>query len=567
MMRKQGRGPPAKRQRTPHDPVPVAAFIFRRDFRLNDNIGLLKLLKSSASRSLVVLPLFFFNPVQCDPEKNLYFGNACFEFLCQSLRHLGGVQLGGRLVCLRGSDVECLEAVRSAGYDIKQLGFNCDITPFARRRDVRLEEWCISNGIQCVTTNRDYTLFPPEMIINGNREPYRVFTPFYNRVLRNYFDEILAPDLTAMNVETGFTGTSVRDDIRDALEQRWKAVNAAGEVVGLGVEYVDLSAMPSFFVDLADVGGREAGLSCLERVTQAMNYSSDRDDIPGDKTTHLSPHLKFGTVSIREAMQMAVLHLGKEHAFTRQLIWREFYAMLLYHNPRVVLGQLKYDRATAKGRPDVSLINEPFLEKYSKFQWKWDDSEFTAFKLGRTGFPLVDAAVRCITRTGWCHNRCRMIIANFLVKVLFVDWREGERWYATVAVDYDVANNSGGWLWSSGQGADAQPYFRIFNPFRQSARYDPQAVFIKRWVPELQGVPAKVIHEWDVYCRNKRGTCQGELDVIGTAKGVFSDVKNDMKQSLTHSEAVDTSAYPCPIVDLKQRAKWIVENYKRYNEK
>ncbi|CBH16244.1 DNA repair enzyme, putative [Trypanosoma brucei gambiense DAL972] len=553
-----------KRQRTPSQPLPAAVFIFRRDFRVTDNTGLLLLIERAGKQSLPVIPLFFFNPRQCDPDKNPYFGKACFEFLCQSLKHLDTVQLGGRLVCLRGSDCDCLEVVRSSGYDIKQLGFNRDITPFARKRDLQLEEWCVKRGVRCVTSNMDYTLLPPDVVTNKNGKPYRVFSPFYRAVLQEHFSDIQAPNPKATTIGDIFTGSHVKEDVKATVDQARRSAMAADEFSSL-VDYVDLAALPQTFPELVDRGGRSEGLLRLASVASAKNYSAIRDDIPGDKTTHLSPHLKFGTISIREAMQVALLHLGKEHAFTRQLIWREFYSMLLYHNPRLALGQLKMDVALQGERQcRATLANEPFLEKYSNFQWEWNDAEFTAFKSGATGFPLVDAAVRCLTKTGWCHNRCRMLIANFLVKVLFVDWREGERWYATVAVDYDVANNSGGWLWSSGQGADAQPYFRFFNPFRQSAQHDPQAVFIKQWVPELRNVSVRTIHKWDVFCKEGRPADEGTL---GTVQGTVKE-SNGIKKEKTElplgGSIVGGSAYPSPIVDLKQRTKWIVERYKKH---
>nr|CCC52030.1 putative deoxyribodipyrimidine photolyase [Trypanosoma vivax Y486] len=554
----------SKHPRSEECRVPVSVFIFRRDFRLVDNTGLMILLKAAAGQLLPIIPLFLFNPMQCDPDKNPYFGRACFEFLCQSLQHLDNVQLGGRLLCLRGSDEKCLDIIRAAGYEIRMLGFNRDITPFARARDTRLEKWCAQHDVLCVTSRGDYTLLPTDRVVSSTGSHYCVFTPFYRAVMQEHFSAISEPDLTCIAVEDVFTTLQVKRDVEMYLRRQADACSSGCSKSD--VQYVNIDDTFTPCEGRVDVGGRDEGLRCLARVAQLNDYAVVRDDIPGDKTTHLSPHLKFGTVSIREVMQFSAKHLGKSHAFTRQLIWREFYAMLLFHNPRLTQGQLTVESASGdamkpRGTP---MVNEPFLQKYKNFRWSWDEEEFLAFKAGRTGFPLVDAAVRCLTRTGWCHNRCRMLIANFLVKVLFVDWREGERWYAQMAVDYDVANNNGGWLWSAGQGADAQPYFRTFNPFRQSAQHDPQAVFIKRWVPELRDVPAKVIHSWDIYCSKSAAGKVGKLpdakaQPSGSRKMQRGPALSGSKEEYAHV------AYPNPIVDVKQRTKWVIEQFKSHN--
>ncbi|ORC90492.1 putative DNA repair enzyme [Trypanosoma theileri] len=546
-----------KRGRSSSNPLQVAAFLFRRDFRLVDNTGLSLLRRRVSNQSLGILPLFFFNPVQCDPERNAYFGKACFEFMCRSLRHLNDVQLEGRLVCLYGSDSDCLETVLSAGYDIKYLGFNRDVTPFARERDAKLEKWCQSKGIECVTSDADYTLFELNTVLTDAGKPYRVFTPFYRKILFHYFNKISLPDSTPVVIEDWFVSSTAKDDIRNAKPRLAQKVGDSGKKCF--VRDVDLSSLSSVFPNLTDKGGRDEGLSRLARIADAINYILERDDIPGDCTTHLSPHLKFGTVSIREAMKIAVENLGKEHGFTRQLIWREFYAMLIFHYPQLVQGQIK--TIQTQGKQDVDCVNQPLDTKYINFPWSWDDNAFTAFKEGQTGVPLVDASVRCLMQTGWCHNRCRMIISNFLVKILFVDWREGERWYSTVGVDYDVPNNNGGWLWSSGQGADAQPYFRTFNPFRQSAQHDPNAVFIKKWIPELRDVPAKIIHEWDVYCeKHRKGGEHKQL----TLKDSTDGKKKVSERSKLCGKMLDDIKYPSPIVNVKERTKWVIDQYKKY---
>lgn len=523
----------------------VAVFLFRRDLRLYDNTALHSLCVEAAAAQLPVLPLFFFNPLQCEAARNPYFGDACFQFLCESLVDLDSPgQLHGRLVCLRGSDAECLAQVAGCGLDVKLLGYNPDFTPFAAVRDQQLEAWCAGAGVETVTSEGDYTLLPPTVVENAIGHPYAVFTAFYNRLLADHAGSIpqllTAPDAIRSGV--------FLDGCKPRLRRR--CIDPAGM----------FTAVPQ----LALHGGRTEGLALLAQVPAMKKYTDVRDDIPGDKTTHLAPHLKFGTVSVREVWHKAVAALGQSHGFPRQLVWREFYAMLVATHPRLVGGQLKafsdYKPGPSNNKlAKVVAVNQPFMAKYLTYKWKWSEAEFTRFKAGQTGVPLVDAAVHCLTATGWCHNRTRMVIANFLVKVLGIDWREGERWFATVSVDFDVANNSGGWLWSSGQGADAQPYFRTFNPFRQSARFDPDAAFIHAWVPELKDVPPSVIHKWDEYC---------EKTGHGTAAKKPKKAKEAAARKRNAKESVQyRTSYPPPMVNIRDRTQKVIAEFKKYDPK
>ena len=454
---------------------PVSVFIFRRDLRLTDNRALLALKKKNAATSpaLPILPLFFFNPQQISPQLNPYYSPNCVEFMLQSLVDLNGPdQLGSSLVLLDGTDEQCLQHVSEA-FDIQRIGFNKDITPFAKKRDADLMAWCKKREIDVVTSEDDYTLLSCDgNVKSGSGRPYAVFTPFYNKVMSEHVPEIpkVAKD-DASPPTVGFV---------------------KGATKALASHAVDPATLVSVYLpsgpnkQLALVGGRRAGLERLANLGSFKNYQEERDFPFADKTTKLSPYLKFGCVSIREAFWSAVEVLGLRHGLVREIMWREFYAHVLFHNPHLVCAQV-----------ERGAKNMPFNEKYALFKWTWKDEHWEAFRRGSVGVPLVDAAVRCFNATGWCHNRCRMVIANFAVKVLGVDWRLCERWYATKAIDYDVASNNGGWLWSSGQGADAQPYFRTFNAFRQSERFDADCAFIKKWVPQLAAVPAKDIHSWD----------------------------------------------------------------------
>lgn len=521
-----------KKKKARGDLEEVALFIFRRDLRVVDNTGLQALVEEAAQRSLNILPAFFFNPQQCDKKKNPYFGDNFFQFFCQSLEDLDGpAQLNKHLVCLRGSDTDCLAQIRRCGYDVTVLGYNEDFTPFAQARDQLLSKYADEQGMTTVVGKVDYTLRPLDEIESGSEKPYSVFTPFFNKFLSNHASKVEKPIKT--NVKR----------IQSML---------VGQPKKYFEKYlVDPSQLYTHNAKIAEQGGRTEGLKRLSKVKSLQHYGDVRDNIADDQTSHLSPYLKCGTISMREAWQVSADNLGRRHPFTRQLLWREFYAMLLFHHPRLVQGQLNafigQKEIVASKRPQQ---NAPFQAKYDNFQWKWKKEHFDAFREGRTGVPVVDAAVRCVTATGWCHNRCRLIISNFAVKVLAVDWRECEKWFATVAVDYDVSNNNGGWLWSSGQGADPQPYFRTFNPFLQAQKFDPECAFIYKWVPELKGVPPEVVHSWEDYC--------------GKLEGQQSPKKGGKQKKKV--EEYDTS-YPAPIVNIKECKTAVIHQFVAHTKK
>jgi deoxyribodipyrimidine photo-lyase len=510
----------------------VALFIFRRDLRVVDNTGLQALADVASKRDLRILPVFFFNPIQCDKVKNKYFGENFFQFFCQSLEDLDSPsQLNRHLVCLRGTDVECLEQIRKCGYDVTLLGYNKDYTPFAQSRDLLLSNYADENSMTCVTGKEEYSLRPLDEVVNGQGKPYSVFTPFFNMFLSTHAAKVAKPiETDVKRIESML--------VRQPQKHFEKFL-------------VDPAQLYTHNSKIVEKGGRAEGLKRLAAVKSMKNYGDVRNDIAHDQTSHLSPYMKCGNVSVREVWHTAVKHLGRSHPFTRQLAWREFYAMLLYNHPRLAQGQLNafigQKEVVKTTRPQV---NTPFQEKYLDFKWSWKTAHFDAFREGRTGVPIVDAAVRCVTATGWCHNRCRLIISNFAVKVLEIDWRECERWFATVAIDYDVANNNGGWLWSSGQGADAQPFFRTFNPFRQAQRFDPDCAFIYKWVPELKEVPPEVVHEWDDYCAKLGQQKSGKA--TGPRKGKVT--------------AYATS-YPAPIVDIKAAKKEVIDKFYAHTKK
>jgi deoxyribodipyrimidine photo-lyase len=223
-------------------------------------------------------------------------------------------------------------------------------------------------------------------------------------------------------------------------------------------------------------GGRKKGIDILNSIKRHSDYGETRNDLTKE-TTGLSAYMKFGCVSPREVFYIMKNNLGLNHDLIRQLIWREFYLQLIISFPYVLKGK-------------------SLKEKYDKIVWENNLEYFDKWCKGETGFPIVDAGIREMNETGFMHNRARLIVASFLVKNLLVDWRLGEKYFATKLIDYDPASNNGNWQWVAGSGADSMPYFRIFNPWTQGKTHDKEALYIKKWVPELESVEPKDIHNW-----------------------------------------------------------------------
>jgi deoxyribodipyrimidine photo-lyase len=226
---------------------------------------------------------------------------------------------------------------------------------------------------------------------------------------------------------------------------------------------------------IAMSGGRKEGLHILKQLETLKNYNHDRD-YPAITTSHLSAHLKFGTISVRETYHAIIEHLGRRHPLLRQLYWRDFFTHIGYHKPTV--------------------FGHAYHEKYNKLRWNNDKKLFAAWCAGTTGFPIVDAGMRELNTTGFMHNRVRMIVASFLVKDLHINWLWGEKYFAQQLVDYDPAINNGNWQWCASTGCDAQPYFRIFNPWLQQKKFDRDCSYIKKWIPELRDYDNKIIHNY-----------------------------------------------------------------------
>ena len=418
-------------------------FIFRRDLRIIDNNGL-NFLSELCNN---IYTIFIFTPEQVG-SGNKYKSDNAVQFMVESLEDLSYAihKEGGKFHTFYGNNekviADCIKA-----WDINVIAFNLDITPYARERDDKIVKMCQRMKV-FVSYDHDYYLCEPGSVLNGSGETYVKFTPYYNQAKTK----------------------KVEKPVTKKLHLRSSDAHIPNKIT------LDL-AMKKFVEkenpDILVHGGRTEALKQMRIAAKNIrHYAHTRDEL-SKPTSHLSAFIKFGCISIRE-----VYHTFKSnHSFIRQLYWRDFYGQVLYNHPHVLGHSLN--------------------KKYDKIKWRHNERWFDAWKKGETGIPIVDASQRQLLQTGWTQNRGRMISSSILIKILLIDWREGERFYAEHLVDYDVANNSGGWQWSSGGGSDSNPYFRYFNPYTQSKEHDPKCEYIKRWIPELRSVEPDDIHNWD----------------------------------------------------------------------
>ncbi len=422
---------------------------FRRDLRLDDN----RALHAACDSGQPVIPLFILDPALLGSSR---LGVPRLAFMLKGLQALDSSlrERGSGLLIRQGDPRVILHALVDETH-AQAVYFNRDYSPFARRRDAAVE----STLAVPVHAYDDVLLRAPGEVLKGDGSPYVVFTPFKDRWLS-------LPDPPR--------------PIRSAVPGRFQALR--------GSDVPDLGVGPTLPTPEA---GEVPARRLLERFVAGpiYAYSHSRNALVGDPfaaqsgTSGLSPYLHLGMVSprrvyavARDALEAAPDEQARASVTTwiTELIWREFYTHILYHFPHVATGN--------------------FRTAYDAVEWRAAPDDLAAWQAGQTGYPIVDAALRQLAHTGWMPNRARMIVASFLTKDLLIHWREGERHFMRWLIDGDVAANNGGWQWAAGTGTDAQPYFRIFHPVSQSEKFDPQGDYIRRWVPELAGVPARFIH-------------------------------------------------------------------------
>jgi deoxyribodipyrimidine photo-lyase len=329
---------------------------------------------------------------------------------------------------------------------------------------------------------QDYYLYEPGSITTGGKA-YKKYTPFYLKVVHNRPADPVLKKVSNLKATTKQIGHQIT--LSTAMNKFTK-IN------------------PNKLV----VGGRSEAIKKLKSAALNQKHYDEKRDFFMEKTTFLSAYIKFGCVSIREVYHSFKHTFGLNHGLIRELIWRDFYANILFSFPYVLGNAMK--------------------PSYDKIRWHKNTKWLNAWKTGTTGFPIVDAGMRQLAETGYMHNRARLITSSFLIKVLLIDWQEGEKYFAQHLTDYDPASNNGNWQWGASTGADSQPYFRIFNPWLQSEEYDPDAEYIKQWIPELREVDSKVIHQWYKYSGEKE----------------FKDIK-----------------YPAPLVDYSKQKEIALKMY------
>jgi deoxyribodipyrimidine photo-lyase len=408
----------------------INIFWFRRDLRLEDNTALDQALASG----LAVLPVFIFDTNIID---ELPPNDARISFINETLSVINGKlqKAGSSVYILKGNPEEIWKGL-IASFDINSVYINKDYEPYATQRDKMIEDLLERNRIKLYRF-KDQVIFEEDEIRKPDNKPYTIFTPYKNRWMQKLSENLsevapAKPEKHAIYLphsypspalqEIGFTKSSIK------------------------VRTYDLSVIP--------------------------DYHKFRDIPAADRTSYLSPHLRFGTISIRK---LVISALKQNMSFLNELIWREFFMQILFNYPNVV--------------------TENFKSLYNDIQWRNDEKEFLRWCNGETGYNIIDAGMRQLNSTGYMHNRVRMITAGFLCKHLLIDWRWGEAYFAQKLLDYELSSNNGNWQWAAGTGCDAAPYFRIFNPETQEKKFDPEKEYIRRWLENIDksSYPGKMV--------------------------------------------------------------------------
>ncbi len=398
---------------------------FRRDLRLNDQHAFYEALKSD----LPVLPLFVFDKSILDRLENK--SDKRVHFIHQAITEMDTEmhKNGSGLYAHYGFPMEAFEKLINE-FDVKAVYTNHDYEPYAIQRDEAIEKFLNGKGI-AFHHFKDQVVFEKKEVVKDDGKPYTVFTP-YSRKWKS------------LMTEKTITTFPSEKHLKNLCQYKAPAI-------------------PS--LELMGFHQTNAVFPPNEVRDEIVKKYGDQRDIPSIAgTSRLSVHLRFGTVSVRELVRKT---RNLSETFLNELIWRDFYHMILWNFPQVGEGKA-------------------FKKEYDNIEWRHDEADFEKWCKGETGYPIVDAGMRELNTTGFMHNRVRMIVASFLTKHLLIDWRWGEAYFAEKLLDFDLAANNGGWQWAAGSGCDAAPYFRIFNPYLQTKKFDPELKYIRKWVPEFE---------------------------------------------------------------------------------
>ena len=398
----------------------ISIFWFRRDLRLDDNAALYYALNSGNK----VLPIFIFDEeIIASLPKN----DARVTFIYETLYAIQQIikNVGGSILIKKGEPLKIWKELYNE-YKIDTVYLNKDYEPYAIKRDQEITYFLKSKNIK-ILSYKDQVIFEENEVLKNDNKPYTVYTPYKNKWLKNFNEKLHTRLYDSVNYKDNFVKTTIKFP----------------SITSLGFEKSEIKVNPF-------------NLNNLE------NYEEVRDYPSLNKTSNLSPYLRFGLVSVRKVVQFALI---TNSTFLRELIWREFFMQVLFHFPRVV--------------------TQNFKPKYDAIPWRNNEEEFKKWSRGETGYPLIDAGIRELNKTGYMHNRVRMVVAGFLCKHLLIDWRWGEAYFAEKLLDYDLAANNGNWQWASGTGCDAAPYFRVFNPTAQLKKFDKDLHYVKKWVQDF----------------------------------------------------------------------------------
>jgi deoxyribodipyrimidine photo-lyase len=398
-------------------------FWFRRDLRLEDNTALFHALNSSEE----VLPIFIFDEtILSQLPKN----DARVTFIHQQLEKIQKQlhDIGKSIAIFHGKPTEVFTKLIGEN-QIKTIYTNHDYEPYARKRDLELNHLFKDNNIE-FKTSKDQVIFEKSEVVKDDGTPYVVYTPYSNKW---------------------------KDNFRKTKLTHYKSKGLLNKITLHSYSFLELKDI-GFETSTIKVTPYDISSSLID------NYEATRNFPSLNKTSYLGIYLRFGTISIRNMITIALE--SKNETFLKELIWREFFMQILWHYPNTV--------------------NSSFRPKYDAINWENNEDLFQKWCEGKTGYPFVDAGMRELNTTGHMHNRVRMIVASFLCKHLLIDWRWGETYFATKLLDYEQSSNVGNWQWAAGSGVDAAPYFRIFNPTEQVKKFDKELKYIKKWIPELE---------------------------------------------------------------------------------
>ena len=492
-------------------------FIFRRDLRLKDNTALINALYSSNSvycffilDSYILLSnsLYSSFSLPIDPilllkrkQRRIHL----LRFLKESLLDLqkqfdkldidkekeevgkDNLRITSKLTFLVGDPVSTIKKILQLDKKIEAVFVNRDYTPYSKERDRSIKEICRSINIDFIECP-DILINEPEEILNSTNGAFKVFSHYYNKAIEKPLRKESSFDIKKYKINIiSFDNINNSKKLKNfnSIERINNIEEFFSQIINEQFPVINNTTSLTSPTQLLLIGTRKKYRELISALKYKFNKEYNQKEyinLLDNTASHLSPYLKFGICSIREVYSAIQKELGFNHRLLRQLYWRDFYVYIGFHFPFV--------------------FTSPFQERYRRkskinfIEWKNDPKEFELWCNGKTGFPIVDAGMRELNETGYMHNRVRLITASFLVKDLHIDWRYGERYFGLKLVDYDPSINNGNWQWVASTGCDAQPFFRIFNPWLQQKKFDPNCNYIKKWIPELKDTSVNLIHEW-----------------------------------------------------------------------